>query len=263
MLLNSFSLHISQGSHNKSHRIYATYLIVFTLHSSSCWYGILSSCLHHISPRANYILVRHPSHDLSHYILNTHFIVFTLRISSCFHHISHRVYCTYFTVHTMYPTVLKLHISPCSSTSHRIPTTHLIVFTLYISQRCFYIPHLTHCVSHRFRNINGTEFSLPVSSCSRYVSHRLTVNSHFLSHRVHTTYLSVSLLILTSCLIVFTLHISPTYYYVFSCVYTAYPIVLPLLNWPCSHYVLDCSCCILECNIVTELYQRVRTTCTP
>jgi len=37
----------------------------------------------------------------------------------------------------------------------------------------------------------------------------------------------------------FTLPISPYYYYVFSCMYTAYLIVLPQLTWPCSHYVLD------------------------
>jgi len=69
--------------------------------------------------------------------------------------------------------------------------------------------------------------------------------------------------ILTARLIKFTLRISSTYCYVFSYVYTPYPIVFPLLNWPCSHYVLDSDQSVLERNLVTQLSHRVRTTCTP
>ena len=108
-----------------------------------------------------------------------------------------------------------LHTSPCSSTSHHIPTTYLIVFTLYISQCCFYIIHLTMYL---------IVFAIQMAQ-----------KSHCLSHHVNTTYLTVLLLIPISCLIAFTLRIIPDHYYVFSCVYTTYPIVTP--HTPSLHHM--------------------------
>jgi hypothetical protein len=179
-----------------SHRFRTTHLILFTLRDSSCRYCVCHRV--YTSSCANYIRMHHFSYLVPHYILTTHSTLFTPHI----------------TVHPAYPIVLKplVHISPCSSTTHRIPTTYLIALTLYISQCCFYLPPLTHYVSHFFRNTNDIEFSLQVWSCSQCVSHQLLINFHYLYYRVHTTYLTNLLLLLTTCLIMFTLRISPTYH---------------------------------------------------
>jgi hypothetical protein len=189
--LTGFTQHISSCLRHISHRVYITQLIVSVWHIFIVFAPHFTMCqLHTCASPLMWCISLYSQYAL-HRVHTTYLIVFPSHISSCLRHIfyylSHRAQTTY---------------SPCSYSSHRIPTTYIIVFTLYISQCCFYIPHLTHYVSHRFRNTNGTEFSLPVSSCSRYVSNPL----------------------ITTCSAAFTPRI---------------PIVFPLLVWPCYHYALD------------------------
>ena len=147
----------------------ATYLTGFTQHIS---------CLHYTTRRVG-MAYCHRVYTTFHRVPTTYLCItphmmyltiFSARTSSCSHYISHRVSTTYLIVFTVH-ILLFMHCNP-------LHTTYLAMF-IYISPHSHYISHRVHTiyltmlflhnspnyVSHSFRNTNGTEISLPVSSC--------------------------------------------------------------------------------------------------